>query len=360
MALKDYLLSAAIHARLTYKSRPGSIRRALSRRQYARAPVPSPDAVVVGVVQMQLDLLDDGVAFADKYFDLVRQAVERGAQLIVFPEYAWLPILGLLPPVREMAEKGIALQAAVEDGGLTIEGVFRTIAPAVQRVFETTGSELARRFGVYLMPGSAMIASQQGRLFNTAYLYGPDGALIGTQRKLHPTMLEVDWMTTGSDLGVFDLPFGRIAMPVSMDHTYWETTRVAALRGADILLDLSAEENGSESHMAMRGIATRIQESYAYGVQACGVTKLFGLNFCGPSYVAAPLGAWDDSTIFMAKTKTHDREEVIAAKLDLAHLRRWRAAHPRDLNIALYRKYLPKAYDVYRARVAQEGRRKVT
>jgi predicted amidohydrolase len=363
MSLQDWFLARAVSTILAYKSRPGSIRRALSRRQYARAAVPSRDSVMVGVVQMQLDLLDDGVAFANKYFDLVHQAVERGAQLIVFPEYAWLPILGLLPSVREIAEKGIPLQDAVDKlspgGGLTIEGVFRTVAPAVQRIFETTASELAARFGVYLMPGSAMIADRQGRLFNTAYLFGPDGALIGTQRKLHPTLLEVDWMTTGDDLSVFALPFGKVAMPVCMDFTYWETTRVAVLRGADILLSFSAEEKGNELYMAMRGVASRIQESYAYGAQAYCVTKLFGLDFCGPSNVVAPLGVWDDATVVMAQTKTHDQEEVITAKLDLAHLRKWRAAHPRDYNTALYRKYLPKGYSEYRARVTQEGRRKV-
>ncbi len=363
MSVRDWFLGQAIGALLAYKSRSGSIRRALSRRQFARAAVSSPDAVVVGVVQMQLDLVDDGVAFADKYYGLVREAVERGAQLIVFPEYAWLPILGLLPPVREIAEKGTTLQRAVEElapgGGLTIEGVFRTIAPAVKRIFETTGSELAKRFGVYLMPGSAVVADWQGRLFNTAYLLGPDGELTGTQRKLHATLLEKDWMTTGSDLAVFALPFGKVAMPVCMDYTYWETTRAAMLHGADILLGFSAEEKGNDYYMAMRGIAGRIQESYCFGTQAYGVTKLFGLNFCGPSNIVAPLGLQSDDTTYLARARTHDREEVIVAELDLACLRTFHTAHPRDFNVALYEKYLPQAYDAYRAQVTQDGRRRV-
>ncbi len=364
MSIRDWFVGQAVQAMLAYKSRPAFIRGALSRRRYSRARPPSPESVMIGVVQMQIDLLDDAAAFAEKYFDLVQQAVERGAQLIVFPEYAWLPLLGLLPPVRELAEKGITLQAAVEElaptEGLTIESVFRTIAPAVRRIFETTGRELAKRFGVYLMPGSAIVADRQGRLFNMAYLYGADGALIGTQSKLHPTILEKDWMTTGTELNVFDLPFARVAMPVCMDHTYWETARVAVLRGADILLDFSAEKKGNEFHMAMRGIATRVQESHAYGVQSCCVTQLFGLGFCGPSYIFAPLGVWDDETALMAKTKTHAQEEVIVAKLDLAHLREWRAAHPRDYNIALYRKYLPRAYEMHRVRAVQRGKREIT
>ncbi|HEX7587372.1 MAG TPA: nitrilase-related carbon-nitrogen hydrolase [Anaerolineae bacterium] len=365
MALKDYLLSSATRALLAYRSRPSAIRGALSRRPYSHAAAASADSVVIGVIQMRLDLIDDGVAFALKYYDLVRQAVERGAQLIVFPEYAWLPILGLLPSVREWAAEGGTLQAGVEElapgGGLTIESVFRTMVPAVQRIFETTGRELARRFGVYLMSGSAITADRAGRLFNAAYLFGPGGELIGTQRKLHQALMEKNWnwLSVGSEVGVFELPFGILAMPVGIDHAYWETGRSAGMRNVDILLGSSHVENENELFKSRLGVTARIQESYAYGAEACCVTKLFGLSFGGPSDIVAPLGAWDNESIFMAQTKTDDAEEVIAARLDLAFLRKWRAAHPRDLNVKLYRKYLPRAYEMYRTRVTQDGRRKV-
>ena len=365
MALKDYLLSSATPALLAYRSRSSAIRGALSRRLYSRAAAASADSIVIGVVQMRLDLIDDGVAFALKCYDLVQQAVERGAQLIVFPEYAWLPILGLLPSVRDWAAEGGTLQAAVGElapgGGLTIESVFRTMLPAVRRIFETTGSELARRFGVYLVPGSAITSDRAGRVFTAAYLFGPGGELIGTQRKLHHARIERswNWLSVGSEVGVFDLPFGKLAMPVGIDYSYWESVRSAGMRNADILLGSSHEENEDKLFKSRRGVAARIQENYAYGAEACCVTKLFGLSFGGPSDIVAPLGVWDNESIFVAQTKTDDAEEVIAARLDLAFLRKWRAAHPRDLNVKLYRKYLPRAYEMYRTRVTQDGKRKV-
>ena len=147
-------------------------------------------------------------------------------------------------------------------------------------------------------------------------------------------------------------------MPVCMDYTYWETARVATLRGVDILLGFSAEAKANEFYLAMRGIATRIQESSAYGTSAFCITRLFGLNFCGPSAIVAPIGVGGEST-FLARAQTHDHEEVIAAAFDLARLREFRAQHPRDFNRALYEKYLPSAYTAYRARVTQDGKRKV-
>ena len=364
MAPKDNLISSATHARLAWSSRSSAIRSALSRRPYARAATPSADSVVIGVVQMRLDLVDDGGAFALKYYDLVQQAVERGAQLIVFPDYAWLPILGLLPSMRELAVKGVTLPTAVEElapgRGLTLEAIFRTMAPTIRRVLEATGSELARRFGVYLMPGGGFTADKSGHLFETACLFGPDGALIGTQRRIHRGQREKYGLSVGNEVGVFELPFGKLAMPLSKDLSYWEISRIARLRGADILLGSAAENNGNDSYVALRGVASRIQEGHTYGAHACCVTKLFGLDFCGASSILAPLGVWDNESIIMAQTKSNDAEEVITARLDLAFLRKWRSAQPRDFNVGLYRKYLPRAYEMYRTRVTQDKKRKVT
>ncbi len=361
MAIKDWLLEKAIKGLLEYKSRPGAIRKAMAGKKYERAVTPTRDRVTVGVVQMQADLLDDGVQFAEKYHALVRQAVERGAQLVVFPEYAWLPILGLLPPVRALAEKGTTLRGAVDElapgGGLTLDGVFRTLAPAIRRIFETTARELAAGFGVYLMPGTALTIDRAGHLFNTAYLYGPDGALIGTQSKMHPTAMEVDWMTCADSLQVWALPFANLAAPVCMDFTYWETTRIAALHGAEIVLDMSADATSDQFYASARGDESRIQECLCYSTRAYCVTRLFGLNFCGPSHIAAPLGVSSDETIFLAKTQSHDREELIVAEPDLARLRDYRAGHPHDWNLPLYEKYLPRAYEEYRARAKRDGRR---
>jgi predicted amidohydrolase len=190
---------------------------------------------------------------------------------------------------------------------MTLENVFRTIAPVAQRMMQTTASELAARFGVYLMPGTTLTADLAAHLFNTAYIYGSDGQLIGKQDKLHPTRIEVDWLTCGGELEVWSLPFGVVAAPVCMDFTYWETARVAVLRG--------------------------------------------------PSVIAAPLGLLDGGRHLLAKASSADGEEVIVAELDLERLREFRREHALEFNRALYEKYLPQAYEEYRARRLRDGRR---
>jgi predicted amidohydrolase len=352
----DWLLRKLLATELAYPSRRGAVQRALSGRDFVRARPVVPDSVVVAAIQMRADSLGDAAGIAVKYYDLVREAVERGAQLIVFPASSWLALLGLLPAMRVAAESSATLQGALESiarsWDLPPEGVLRSIVPAISRVFDTMGNELARRFGVYLMPGTVLAADQSDHLCETAYLFGPDGRVLGAQRRLHkrPGVAGDGAAVFGDDLRVAALPFGAVAIAVDIDNRFWETARVATMRGAEILLCPCADQNIQETNPSLRGVASRIQESYAYGVQASIVTRLFGMDLGGPSTIAAPLGLWDDETAVIAATKTHDQEEIVTAKLDLAHLRHWRSLHQRDLNMALYRKYLRTSYQAYRVK----------
>ena len=90
------------------------------------------------------------------------------------------------------------------------------------------------------------------------------------------------------------------------------------------------------------------------------MTDLFGLGFCGPSHIAAPLGLCDRRSTYLVTAKTRDQEEVITAELDLAALREFRVQHPLDWNWELYAKYLPDVYQAYRTLVLrQENRRMI-
>src|SRR5258708_14520624 len=78
-----------------------------------------------------------------------------------------------------------------------------------------------------------------GIYFNCAVLIGPDG-VIGRHRKTHPYISEPKWAAPGDlDHQVFDTPIGRIALLICMDIHFVETARLAALRGADVICDIS-------------------------------------------------------------------------------------------------------------------------
>jgi predicted amidohydrolase len=349
MPMGNPMVSAATRASLAWKTRTSNVDGALSRRAFPRAVVPSRERVTVAIAQMQIELVDQVALFVDQCYRLTHAAVERGAQMIVFPEYTWLGLLGILPGAHESANQKTFLASSAT----------QSFFSQVRQLCEATASQLASRFGVAIMFGTLPAMDKANRVFSAAPLFLPDGQMIGTQEKIYLAPDELSWLTPGNDVRVFDLPFARVAILIGADSLRWEMARLAALHDADILIAATADAQMSEPFLALRGTPARAQEACAYGVQACAVTSLFGLKGCGPSFISAPVGMRRDPAAFITRAKTPNVEEIVIADLDLGRVREFRAAQVRDYNQELYRLYLPRARDAYHTRVTQDGKRMV-
>lgn len=376
--MANLLRGLAFKALLRWASRPAVVRRHLARKRITPSsacasfssgpgagPAPGPGSGVrpggspgpaygartsrvrVAAVQMRLDLIKDARTYAEKIYTLTKAAVDQGAQLVVFPEDSGTPLVGLVPGIEKLAAKGI--DAAVADmagADVKVAEVFRVISPAVKRIYETTFSTLARAFRVYIITGSAFLEDDDGRMRAIGYFYGPDGEVIAKQRKLHLVPVEAAWgFEPGSDLEVLDTPLGRIAFPICMDATYFETFRIARLRGADIVVIPSANNEEYLFWRTMRGIWPRVQESQVLGVSAAAVGNLLGIPFTGRSGLLAPLEMTPSGDGWLVRAASFDQEEVVVGDLDLDALYRFRDENPLDFNVELYEKYLPGLYN---------------
>jgi predicted amidohydrolase len=141
---------------------------------------------------------------------LATQASTEGAALFVLPE--------LWPTGYDLTQAG----AYAAPLGL---GPFATMA------------HLAREYGFYVA-GTALEANPQGRPYNTAVIYGPDGELVGAYRKVHlfGPMGETEYLTAGDELPVFDLPWGTTAMAVCYDLRFPELWRRYTDAGACLII----------------------------------------------------------------------------------------------------------------------------
>ncbi|MBI4670173.1 MAG: hypothetical protein HY741_00700 [Chloroflexi bacterium] len=354
MSLQDRVLAAAVSRLLAYRARRGNIERALRGKISPRAAPPTRDAIAVAAVQMQFAFVNDGAQYAERIYALAKQAVEQDAQLVAFPEYAWTPLIGMLPGIRDLEKQSRGgLKGAANAGGASLRDILLLIAPAVSSAFVATGSAVAKALGIYLMNGSTIARDAAGNLFNVAHFFAPDGAHLGAQKKMHAFTTEREWLTLGSELQIFDLSVTRVAAPVCMDFTYWETTRVAWQQGAEILINPSADESAPYEYLQARGVRTRVQEAPCYGILANMVTDLFGLGWRGPSLIVAPLGL-DARGSILARTPSTDRAEIVVAELDLKCLREFRAQQHWDFNRVLLNEILPRAYQG-RARTMEQA-----
>jgi predicted amidohydrolase len=149
-----------------------------------------------------------------RLLDLVRAAAGGGARRIVTPE---------------MATTGYCWYDRAE------------VKPFVETVpGPTTDSfqKLAAEFGCYIVIGLPEVDADTDLYFNAAVLIGPQG-IVGKHRKSHPYISEPKWAASGDAHAVFDTEIGRIAMLICMDIHFFETARLAAVAGADVICHIS-------------------------------------------------------------------------------------------------------------------------
>ena len=66
--------------------------------------------------------------------------------------------------------------------------------------------ELARRFGLWLVPGSQFEKAPDGRIYNTASVIDPQGRVVAHYRKMFPFRPYESDVSAGTEFCVFDVP----------------------------------------------------------------------------------------------------------------------------------------------------------
>ncbi|CAM3458972.1 carbon-nitrogen hydrolase family protein [Bordetella flabilis] len=154
----------------------------------------------------------------DAASQLISKAAESGAGLIALPEYFCF-----------MGQKDHDKLAVRETAG----------AGPIQEFL----SAQARQYGIYLVGGTLPLASPDAmRVYNTSMVYGPDGKLVARYDKIHlfnfkrgaEAYDESIAIRPGTEVRVFDAPFGRIGLSVCYDVRFPELYR--ALGQVDLIL----------------------------------------------------------------------------------------------------------------------------
>lgn len=374
---------------LLWQARPGLIKGHLAGKHYSRLPVSDlrgenkenpgetgnipgltgesePFFIVqnrgkvrVAAIQSRLTLVEKVPEYVDVMYRHTAEAVAKGADLVVFPEDNATHLLGLLPGIRNLSQETDLNEALASLGDTKLKAgdIFSYLTPVTRQVYFTTFGELARRFGVYIMGGSIIIrqdgaassrqSTDRKQVINAAYLFAPSGKPVGRQVKAHLLPLEAEWgISCGCDLQVYSTPLGNLAFPVCMDATYFETFRILANRGAEIILVPTANPDRYNFWKALRGTWPRVQETPVYGVTSALVGNVLGLELTGRAGIFAPLELTPHGDGVLAQAPDPHREAVVVADLDLQALRQYKEESQiwERLNRKLVAKYLPGYY----------------
>ncbi len=297
-----------------------------------------PRTIVVAAAQLGPIARDEPRSSAVRRMcHLMREAAERGAGLVVFPELA---LTTFFPRWH------IPAQAEVDAYFET-----RMPNPAVAPLFD-----LARELNVGFYLGYAELAEENGRTrhFNTSILVDESGQIVGKYRKVHlpghsdhqpwrPFQhLEKRYFESG-DLGfpVFGGLGGRVGMCICNDRRWPETYRVMGLQGVEMVLlgyNTPVHYPPAPEHDHLQDFHNHlVMQSGAYqnGTWVVGVAKAGreeGCDLIGGSCIIAPTGE------IAAQCETL-ADEVVVNECDLD---RCREIQDNVFNFALHRQ--PESY----------------
>ncbi len=167
----------------------------------------------------QLGVVADKQANIDKARHMISEAVAGGSRLVVLPEMFNCPYQSEL--FHKYAE-------AYPDG------------PTITMLAET-----AAKHKIVLVGGSIPERDEDGKIYNTSFIFDEAGKLIGRHRKTHlfdvaikggTVFQESKTLAAGNDVTLVKTSLGTIGVAICYDVRFPELARAMVLKGAEILI----------------------------------------------------------------------------------------------------------------------------
>jgi len=223
-----------------------------------------------------LDQAEDGLAHA---LQMIEEAASAAPDLIILPECTY--------PAYYLHTLSIRRSGTRCSGRAPVRPCEEVLA-----LF----ADQARRFRCHVAVGLVEEAPD-GRLYNAAFLVGPDGRLVGRVRKQFLWHFDSRWFSPGDEPDVFPTPWGPAGMFICADARLPEIPRVLALKGARLFIDLTNLVSTGRDQTRL----TNAQVEYMLKARAIenqawiAVANKVGMEeesipYCGRSLIVSPQG----------------------------------------------------------------------
>jgi len=239
----------------------------------------------------------------------VTKAKQQGAELVIFPELS-LTGYTMRDQIYELAE--------------TIPGHSTTVI-----------EKLAKKTGTYIVFGMPELSEKtQATIYNTAVLVSPDG-FIGKYRKMylptHSVFEEKRYFRPGYQTPVFETELGKMGLIICYDIFFPEVSRLARLKGAELIVCISASPATRKAFFETLTAARAIENTafLAY-VNLVGIED--GLQFWGGSRLIGPNG----KALIEAK---YDEEDLVIGEIHYADTR------PTETFVPMLKDLRPELFD---------------
>lgn len=246
---------------------------------------------------LRITLVQQDTAWHDKAANLakaaeaIEAAAKQGARVVAF---------------TEMFATGFTM--AAEEHAEPIPG------PTVEAL-----AALAKRHAVYVV--GTVIEQHAPRPRNAAFLLGPDGALAGTYRKIHPFSFGDENLhyVGGTELPLFEIDGIKAGLQVCYDLRFPETFRALSAKGAELVFVPANWPSRRAQHWSTLLAARAIENQMV----VCGINRVGsdpGLAYPGLSAIHGPRGE--------PLASGGDTPGLVTADVDFSDVRAWRTQFP--------------------------------
>lgn len=251
----------------------------------------------------QMNVIDNKKANIENAKLMINEGVSKNADFIVLPEMFNCPYSN--DKFIEYAEE--------EQNSFTLDEI----------------SSSAKDNQVYILAGS-IPEKENGKLYNTSYLFDKSGNIIAKHRKMHLfdidvkgkiTFKESDVLTAGDEFTIADTEFGKIGIGICYDVRFPELARIMVEKGALILFypgafnmttgpahwELLFRSRALDNQVYCVGVAPALNEDASY-------------HSFGHSIIANPWGE--------ILAEADEKENLITCDIDLDEIKKIREELP--------------------------------
>ena len=241
----------------------------------------------IALAQMKMDT--DIEKNFQKSLQFIREAAEKKADLICFPEIQLSPFFPQFP------DCDVSEYAMTEDSSY-VKGI----------------RNACRENHIFVSPN--FYIEENRKRYDMSLLIDDQGKIIGRQKMVHVAQCEMFYEQsyyTPSEEGfmVFDTRLGKIGIVVCFDRHYPESIRTEALRGAELIIVPTANTKSEPSELFRWEVKVQAFQNNVNVAMCNRVGREGNMEFSGESIVAG----FDGETIALAG----NQEELILAEVNL-------------------------------------------
>lgn len=191
-------------------------------------------------------------------------------------------------------------------------------------------SKLAKTCGIYLVAGTMPERDNEGRVFNTSYVFDRKGNKIGKHRKMHlfdiavqggQHFKESETLTAGNEVTVFETEFGKMGLAICYDLRFPELSRLMVDKGAKVIVAPAAfNMTTGPAHWEVM-FRSRAVDNQVYTI---GIAPARDVNSCYTSYGnSLMVSPWGEIIVQM-----DEKEGFAVGMLDLDYVEKVRRELP--------------------------------